>query len=449
MTQNSTNSNDIQFLFDPEAEKATIGAVIIDANAIHAISDITTEMFFAEEHRTIWTAITDMAKKGIAIDILTLSQRLMNLKLMNQAGGPAYLSACTRFTPTSANIRHYADVIKNKFKIRTVYHKMDEIKSIIKEPDALPLIQAEISGLLNKLSGDDIKHQFTLQELMENTLREIEEQANGKIKGISSGYRELDDVIGNYGEGHLVIVAGRPSMGKTAFVMQSAFRISRYDPVLIFSLEMTETQLGKRQLAAESGVRGNRINRSILEPEEWTKIIDSAVKLSEQAMFIDTSPALSITELAMRIRAYHAKHKIKAVFIDYLSHIYNPAFRNNRVVEVGTIVKTLRETAKDLKIPIILVSQLSRDVEKRPLNQRRPQLADLRDSGEIEQQASVVLFMYRDHVYNPQSPENEAEIVIAKNQNGPTGKANFIFEKVYTRFIGASEYGNNKQITAF
>jgi replicative DNA helicase len=212
---------------------------------------------------------------------------------------------------------------------------------------------------------------------------------------------------------------------------------------------MTDTQLGKRQLAAESGVRGNRINRATLEPDEWQKIVDSASRLYDQHMFIDTTPAISITELTMRIRANHAKHKIKAVFIDYLSHIYNPAFRNNRVVEVGTIVKTLRETAKDLKIPIILVSQLSREVEKRPLNQRRPQLADLRDSGEIEQQASVVLFMYRDHVYNPQSPENEAEIVIAKNQNGPTGKASFIFEKAYTRFLGISEVGPNKQIAAF
>jgi replicative DNA helicase len=436
-------------LYDLEAEKATIGAILIDSKAIHAISDITIEMFFAEEHRTIWTAVVEMAKKGIAIDMITITQRLLALKMITQAGGPAYISSCVNFMPSSANIRFYADVIKTKYKIRTAIKTLDAIKTHIDDPEPLPLIQADLAALLNKLSGDDIKRQFTLRELMDNTLKEIEEQASGQIKGISSGYRELDDVMGNYGEGHLVIVAGRPSMGKTAFIMQSAFRISKENPVLIFSLEMTDTQLGKRQLAAESGVRGNRINRATLEPDEWQKIVDSASRLYDQHMFIDTTPAISITELTMRIRANHAKHKIKAVFIDYLTHIYNPAFRNNRVVEVGTIVKTLRETAKDLKIPIILVSQLSREVEKRPLNQRRPQLADLRDSGEIEQQASVVLFMYRDHVYNPQSPENEAEIVIAKNQNGPTGKACFIFEKAYTRFLGISEVGPNKQITAF
>ncbi len=436
-------------LFDSEAEKATIGSVLIEQNSIHAVSDLKVEHFFHEENRTIWSTILEMTKSNIAIDQVTLIQHLLKTKLLSRAGGAPYITSCINFTPSAANIEFYANNIREKWKLRTIQNKIEQIKSLLNDANPLPDIQAEISSLLNKISGDEIKHQFTLREVIDNTLKEIDEEAKGGMKGLSTGYTELDDIIGKYGEGHLVIVAGRPSMGKTAFVMQSAFRISRHDPALIFSLEMTDTQLMKRQLAAESGVRGNRINRGKLDAEEAEKVINAASRLYDQKMFIDTSPTLSIHELTMRIRAYYARHKIKIVVIDYLSHIYNPVFRNNRVVEIGTIVKTLKETAKDLKIPIILVSQLSREVEKRPLGQRRPQLADLRDSGEIEQQASAVLFMYRDSVYNPQSPENEAEIIVAKNQNGPTGKASFVFEKSFTRFLGRSEVEAGSQVRAF
>lgn len=423
-----------------EAETALLGCLMLDKDAIINVADsIISEDFYDNRHRLIYEGILSLYEKSTSIDVLTVSNLLEERKQMDQVGGASYLATLVNSVPSSAHATYYANIVKKKGTLRRLINSASEITNMAfsEEGEIEDILDTAEQKLFN-ISQSNLKQNFmSISTVLHDTFERIDElhRSSGKLRGIPTGFIELDKKLSGLQKSDLVILAARPSMGKTSLALD----IMRYvavhtkTPVGIFSLEMSKDQLVDRLLAAESNVDFWKIRTGQLNETDFEALGDAMGALSESPIFIDDTAGGNIMEIRTKARRLQTEHKLGLIVVDYLQLM---AGRNqeNRVQEVSEISRSLKILARELNVPVLALSQLSRGLENRP--DKVPQLADLRESGSIEQDADVVMFIYREDMYKGKesSRPNIAEIHIKKHRNGPTGQVDLYFDAERTSF---------------
>jgi len=425
-----------------EAEQAVLGGILINNDAINSVLDIIApDDFYKESHSAIYEAMVELYNQDEPIDIITVSQYLAAHNRLDTTGGTEYLTSLVESVSTSAGIVHHAQIIKD-FSIR---RKLIEQCSLISEAcfqdsrktdELLEFAEQSIFDIADeKIKKGNLE---SLNEVVSKSFKKLESTAaiEGFVTGIPTGFREFDKLTAGLQPGELIVIAGRPSMGKTAFALNIAYNVATITgkAVIFFSLEMSKLQLGIRLLGFDAGIDASRLRTGFLKDKEWEMLTESANRLSELPIFIDDSSSISVLEMKAKCRRLKKFHELGIIIIDYLQLIQGHKSYESRQLEISDISRMLKALAKDLNVPVVALSQLNRRVEER--QNKRPQLADLRESGAIEQDADVIAFIYRDEVYNPDLPHNKniAEIILAKQRNGPTGSFKLTFQKEITRF---------------
>ena len=424
-----------------EAEMATLGAMLIDEKVIAEILEFVYEgSFYKREHQIIFKTIVSLFDARKKVDILTVSEALSKKKLLEKTGGSVYLTTLTDFVPTSANASHYARIVKEKEILRSLIESANEIAtSVYKEQEEVSNILDKAEKLIFKISDRRVEGSYVhIKDIIKDGIELIESlyHKKSRVTGIPTGFKDFDLKTAGLQKSDLIIVAGRPSMGKSAFVTSIAGYVAVEEkiPVAIFSLEMSKEQLMQRFLCAQAKVEINRVRTGFLAPSEWPILTNAAGKLSEAPIYIDDTPALNIFEIRSKARRLKAHHNIQLILIDYLQLVRGMRRGDNRQQEISDISQSLKALAKELSVPVIAVSQLSRAVELR--EGHRPKLSDLRESGAIEQDSDVVVLLFREEYYKP-TDENQgvADVIIAKQRNGPVGTIKLTFLKEYTKFV--------------
>jgi len=423
-----------------EAEKSVLGAMLIDEEAIGSALEILNEAWFYEEsHRRIYSAILDLYNNRKNVDLITLSEKLKSDGTLDSIGGQTYLSRLIDMVPTSANIEHYATIVKEKGILRMLIANArkiihDSYESNMDVSDAVDSAEKlifEISDLKHR------QHSVHIKELVKTAIEKIDTLSKRQehITGLATGFSEFDRMTSGLQPSDLVIVAGRPSMGKSALASSilEHVGIDLKKPVAFFSLEMSKEQLVQRMLCSQARIDAHKVRSGYLAAPDWPKLTSAASRLSGASIFIDDTPAISALELRAKARRLKSHHDIQLIVLDYLQLMRGNTRTDNRQQEISEISRSIKALARELSIPIIALSQLSRAVESR--EDHRPMLSDLRESGAIEQDADVVVLMMREEYYNP-TEENRgvAEINIAKQRNGPVGAIKLAFIKEYMRF---------------
>jgi len=424
-----------------EAERAVIGGLLIDPDAANKVIEfLQSEDFYRENHKVIFDAIVSLYQKNEPADIVTVTNELRSLGTLEKAGGASYLSAIVDSTPTAANIVHYAKIVHEKAILRRLITGATEITemgysdSLVDVDDLLD--RAE--GIIFEIAQRRFKPSFyAVKDIVKDSFKTIEELYERKdvVTGIPSGFKELDRLTSGFQKSDLIVVAGRPSMGKTALALNMVVNAALETGIsaAIFSLEMSKEQLMMRLLCSEARVDASKLRSGFLSEADWPKLTRAAGLLSETKIFIDDSPAMNVLEMRAKARRLQKEHNLGMVVVDYLQLVKGIGAAESREREISEISRSLKALAKELNVPVIAISQLNRAVENR--TDKRPQLADLRESGSIEQDADVVMFVYRDEFYNKDSDEKGiAEIIIGKQRNGPTGRVKLAFLAPYTRF---------------
>ncbi|QWR78988.1 replicative DNA helicase [Candidatus Magnetomonas plexicatena] len=424
-----------------------LGAIMLDNEAIYKVLDlIATADFYKDAHRRIFSAILTLLDKTEPIDLVTVSNYLRNKKEIEQAGGESYLSQLLNSVPTAANIVYHAKILREKALMRSLLRASTDIidKVYAHDGEADELVDFAEKSVF-EIAEFRIKPSFSsFNEVIKDSMLMIETLYDRKeiITGVSSGFKDLDNYTTGFQPGDLIIIGGRPSMGKTAFCLNIAQHvgINVKEPVAIFSLEMSKKQLAVRMLCAEAMVDANRIRRGHLEKNDWPKLTAAAGKLADAPIYIDDSSDIGALEMRSKARRLKKERGLGLVVVDYLQLMRGRSGVDRREQEISEISRSLKGLAKELEIPVIALSQLNRLVEQRrpPI----PTLADLRESGAIEQDADVILFLYREEVYNRKddSVKGKAELHIAKQRNGPAGiHVNLSFLAAYTKFADYTE----------
>jgi replicative DNA helicase len=425
-----------------DAEQSVLGAILLENEAINkVIEHITEDDFYRESHRKIFVAMLELCEKNEPIDLITLTDVLKKRNHLEDVGGAAYLASLVDNIPTASHIIYYSKIVREKSLIRRLISAATEIvtKGYEDSEDIGDLLdQAERS--IFEITGKQIKPSFfDLKTVLKESLRTIERIYERKefVTGVPTGFVEIDRLTAGLQPADLIVVAGRPSMGKTAFCLNIAqyAAIEANIPVAIFSLEMSKEQIALRMICSEGKVDAHRLRRGFLEKEDWQKLIRAIDLLSQAPIFIDDTPALTALEMRAKARRLKAEHNLGLIIVDYLQLMRGRGGSDNREQEISDISRSLKALAKELNLPIVALSQLNRRVEDRP--NKKPQLADLRESGAIEQDADVIAFIYRDELYN-RSEDNPnkgiADILIGKQRNGPTGDIKLTFIDKYTCF---------------
>lgn len=423
-----------------EAEQSVIGSMIMDRDAIMAASEILiAEDFYHKQYGILFEAMLELFEDGKPVDLVTLQNRLKEKNVPPEISSLEYVRDLVTAVPTSANIRHYANIVKEKALLRSLIRTTEEIENLAyaqKEPveDILAETEKNIFQLLQNQGGGDY---VPIKQVVINALDKIEKAAKtqGNVTGIPTGFIDLDYKMSGLQPSDLILVAARPSMGKTAFVLNIAQYVAFHedDCTAIFSLEMSKEQLVNRLFALESRVDAQLLRSGNLADSDWEKLIEGAGTIGKSKLIIDDTPGISISELRSKCRKYKLEHDLKLVIIDYLQLMTGSGRSDSRQQEISDISRSLKSLARELNVPVIALSQLSRAVEQRP--EHRPMLSDLRESGAIEQDADVVMFIYRDDYYNKDSDmKGIAEINIAKQRNGPIGTVNLVWLPQYTKF---------------
>ncbi|MDX9989305.1 MULTISPECIES: replicative DNA helicase [Thiothrix] len=432
-----------------EAEQSVLGGLLLsglsnDSSAWDTIADKVVETdFYRQDHRLIFRAIADLAEDSKPLDLITVSEWLKQRNELENAGGFVYLATMAKDTPSAANIKAYAEIVREKSILRQLISVGTGIadSAFNSQGRASKELLDEAEQKVFKIAEHGSKQGQIfkpLKKLLKVTLEHIEElsKINTNITGVSTGYTDLDEMTSGLQKGDLVIVAGRPSMGKTTFSMNIAEYAAAHKklPTAIFSMEMPAEQLTLRMLSSMGRVDQHRLRTGKLTDEDWPRVATAVKIFSDVPMFIDDSPALSPTEVRARARRLMREHgQLGLIVLDYLQLMQTGAATENRATEISEISRSLKALAKELSVPVIALSQLNRSLEQRP--NKRPVMSDLRESGAIEQDADIIIFIYRDEVYNPESPDKgTAEIIIAKQRNGPIGTCRLTFLGKYTRF---------------
>lgn len=423
-----------------EAEMSVLGAILFDDQAFpRALEILRPENFYQDSHQKIFSACLKLFESNRPIDLITVTEEIKKKDLLEQIGGASYLAQLTSGIATSANIEHYARIVKEKAMLRILIHTATEIVQEGSDPGT------EVNVLLDKaerrifeISQNKIETKFiSLSEIIRDSIETIDQlyQRKEHVTGIATGFHEFDIKTAGLQPSDLVIMAGRPSMGKSAFVtcICEYVGVALRKGVAFFSLEMSKEQLVQRMLCSHARVDAQKVRTGYLSHQDWPKLTNAAGKLSEAPIFIDDTPGLSILELRAKARRLKSQHNIQLIVVDYLQLMQCDYKAESRQQEISEISRSLKALARELRVPVIAISQLSRAVESRTGN--RPQLSDLRESGAIEQDADVVVLLFREEYYNPtEENKNRAEAIIAKQRNGPTGTIDLLFVKEWTRF---------------
>ncbi len=427
-----------------EAEQSILGAILIDNDALpRALEILNPEDFYKQSHRKIFNVMVELFEKSEPIDLITMTDYLKRKNEMESVGGLSYLSSLVNMVPTAANIRYHSKIVREKALLRGLLRSVTEIASKVYEDnlDAEDLVDYAERSIFD-ISDKRVKASFvTLKEVIKDSFEMIEHLYDKKetVTGVPSSFRDLDDMTTGFQKGDLIIIGGRPSMGKTAFALNIAQHVGLElrETVAIFSLEMAKEQLAFRMLCAEAMVNSNSIRKGFIKKEDWHKLTGAASKLTGAPIFIDDSSSITILELRAKARRLKMEHGLSLVVVDYLQLMRGRGSFERREQEISEISRSLKALAKELSVPVIAVSQLNRSVEQR--RPPKPMLADLRESGAIEQDADVILFLYRDEIYNKEANRGQAEVDIAKQRNGPTGTVKLSFISSCTRFLNRTD----------
>jgi len=426
-----------------EAEQSVLGSMLIEREAIAKVAELLRPQdFYREAHRLIYQAMLTLADKNEGIDLITVTEYLRREEKLEAVGGISYITSLANSVPTAANVSFHAKIIEEKALLRQLinaatqiagmgYEANDEVVSIL---DQAEKIIFEVSG--RKITGD-----FTpVKTIILDAFGRIEQlyATKGGITGLSTGFKDLDRLTAGLQPSDLILIAARPSMGKTAFVLNIAQNCAVKDkmPVAFFSLEMSKEQLVQRMLCAEAPIDAQRLRIGDLKDDDWKRLVVAAERLSSAPVFIDDTAGISVAEMRAKCRRLKAEHGLKLVVIDYLQLMQGSGFSShneNRQQEISEISRSLKSLARELNVPVIALSQLSRGVESR--QSKKPMLSDLRESGSLEQDADIVAFLYREDYYNPETEQkNLTEVIIAKHRNGPVDTVLLHFQKEYTKF---------------
>ena len=429
-----------------DAEQAVLGALLVAGDGVARVVDILEpEFFYRKAHQVIYAAMLDLFDKNEPIDIVTVSQYLKDEGKLENVGGRQHITDLALSVATTANLEYYAKVVQEKALLRLLIKAGTEIvASCYEETEAdVALDKAEhmIFSLAQRRNMQQLMH---IKHIVESSFQKIEERYENRdsLSGVSSGFYDLDAMTSGFQASDLVIIAARPSMGKTAFVLNIAQHVAVEQnlPVAIFSLEMSKEQLVQRMLCAEAKIDANRLRTGLMHTNDWTHLAMAMGRLGEAPIYIDDSAMVNALEIRAKCRRLKSEMKgqLGLVVIDYIQLMQGRKVTDNRVQEVSEISRSLKQLAREINVPVLALSQLSRAVEAR--QNKRPMLSDLRESGSIEQDADIVMFIYRDEYYNPESEQRgEAEIIIAKQRNGPTGTADLLFQSSITRFLNKAQ----------
>ncbi|MBM61801.1 MAG: replicative DNA helicase [Acidobacteria bacterium] len=430
-----------------EAERCVLGAILIQNDNFNQAAElIDADDFFRDAHRRVFDKMVDLNERGEAIDLVTLKDELGRSNDLERVGGAAYIASLVDGVPRSTHVEHYAQIIKEKSTLRNLISSANRIlDTAYRAQDESASVLDEAERAIFSIADQNIHAGFVpLRDLVQDSFKKIEEVQSHKdlVTGVPSGFVNLDKLTSGFQASDLVILAARPSMGKTAFALNIAQHIGTKinATVGIFSLEMSKDQLFMRMLTTEAGIDSHRFRGGFLGERDYGELSAAMSRLSEAKVFIDDSASIGVLEMRAKARRLKSEHGLDLIVVDYLQLMQGRGRFDNRTQELASISRSLKGLAKELEVPVIALSQLSRAPENR--SDRRPQLSDLRESGALEQDADLVMFIYREEQYDP-SPENEnlAEIIIGKQRNGPTGVVKLAFLKQCTKFANlTSDY---------
>ena len=436
-----------------EAEQSVLGGLMLDNQAWDNVSErLVADDFYRYEHRLVFNVMIHLAESGQPMDVVTLSEALEERDQLDTVGGLAFLAELARNTPSASNIRAYADIVRERATLRKLIRAANQIADSAFSPQGRPADELlnEAERLVFQIAEERPKTggPIGMSDLLTKAVDRIDELFNlkGEMTGLSTGFRDLDEMTTGLQPSDMVVIAGRPSMGKTTFAMNLVEHavISSDKPVMVFSMEMPAESLMLRMLSSLGRIDQTRVRTGQLEDEDWPRLTSAVNLLKDKQLFIDDTAALSPNEMRSRLRRVVREHgNIALVMIDYLQLMQIPGFNENRTGEISEISRALKGLAIEFNCPVVALSQLNRSLEQRP--NKRPVMSDLRESGAIEQDADVIAFVYRDEVYNPDNPDNQgiAELIIGKQRNGPIGTVHMAFIGKYTRFedLAPDSYG--------
>jgi len=429
-----------------EAEQSILGGLLLDNEAADKIGDVVgAEDFYSDAHRVIYRHIAKLGGEGKPIDVVTLSEALSSTQKLDYVGGLAYLGALVQNVPTAANIRHYATIVRERSILRQLAATAGEIADAAYNPlgRSAKAVLDDAEARVLHIAEQGARGQQYFQQigtLLTSVVDRIETLYNrddpSDVTGVPTGYADLDRMTSGMQEGDLIVVAGRPSMGKTALALNIGEHVALHAklPVAVFSMEMGASQLALRMIGSVGKLDQHKLRTGRLGPDDWEKLASALGRLSEAPMLIDETPALNAIEVRSRARRLQKQYgKLGLVIVDYLQLMQATTTGENRATEISEISRSMKSLAKELKVPVMALSQLNRSLEQRP--NKRPVMSDLRESGAIEQDADLILFIYRDEVYNDETQDKGvAEIIIGKQRNGPIGTIRLTFVGEHTRF---------------
>ena len=433
---------------DEDAEQAVLGSMLTDSDAVMAAVEVLkADAFYREDNKTIYQAILNLYNKSEPIDIITLKDELESMGKFEQVGGFEYLASLPDKVPTTANVQKYIKIVDEKSVLRSLIKTANEIIDLgyNQSEDVEDIMEGAERKIFDVMQSKNSKSYTPIKDVLVESFTNLEKLYNQKqhITGVPTQFYDLDDKTAGLHGSELILVAARPAMGKTAFALNIATNaaLRAKVPVAIFSLEMSKDQLVNRMLCSEAMVDSNKVRTGKLDEEDWVKLAEAIGPLSEAGIYIDDTPGISIMEIRTKCRKLKMEKDIGLVVIDYLQLIAGSNRRSggSREQEISEISRSLKILAKELNVPVIALSQLSRAVEQR--EDHRPMLSDLRESGAIEQDADIVMFLYRDDYYNPDSEKkNIAEVILAKHRAGSTGTVELLWMGNYTKFANLDKY---------
>lgn len=419
-----------------EAEQSVLGSMLLDRDAVIKASEILQpEDFYRQAHQAIYRAILALMDRSEAVDIITVSEELRQQKLLAEVGGVTYLTTLANAVPTAANVEHYARIVEEKAVLRRMINVATEVvrRAYAEEEEVETLLDHAQQQMFDLTQRRRRRTYASMRDILLETYEYIESlhRNKGEIIGVPSGFKDLDQLTSGFHPSEFIVLAARPSQGKSTILLNMAAHAAIYHriPTAIFSLEMSRIQIAQRLLCAEARINSHRLRTGYLGDEDWPKLSTALGRLSEAPLWIDDTPNIAVMELRARARRLKAEHNIGLLLIDYLQLMHMKGQAENRQQEIAAISRSLKALAREIDCPVIAASQLSRAVEQR--QDRRPQLSDLRESGAIEQDADVVLFIH----HNPENAENVVDLILAKQRNGPTGTVQLVFLKEYGRFV--------------
>jgi replicative DNA helicase len=429
---------------DIDAEQSVLGAMLLDREAVNRVARfLNARDFYLEAHKSIFEAMMELDESGRPADLVTVTDFLRRKGLLEKVGGATYLASLLAMVPSTANAEFYGHIVEEKSLLRNMIHLATRLAGMgYKGSEDVERLMDEAERMINELAGRRATNAFSsLKEVLHDTLKHIQfmYQNKGEVTGVPTGFKELDRLCAGLQPSDLVIVAARPSMGKTSFGLSIAYHaaINQGQPVALFSMEMSKEQLVQRMLCSAACIDQQRVRTGFLKENDWIQLTAKAREMTRAPIYIDDSAMLTVRQIRAKARRLQVEKNLGLIVIDYLQLMHSGRRTENRQQEIADISRSLKGLAKELNVPVVALAQLSRSVEQR--QNKRPMLSDLRESGSLEQDADVVVFIYRDDYYNPESEKRGlAEIIIAKQRSGPVGKVELAFVKEYTKFMNLS-----------